>query len=160
VDRSELVALIDQARARNGLSSDRRLDMLFGFSGSGVNQWRRGKAWPSDEAAVKLAELAGVDPEALVLRIHQAAAAERGEQRAAAFWRALAEKVSKTAAALLIGCLVGWAVTPGPARAAPGTGAEQASGRVLETRHYATRRRRWWRRFRLPRQRLGRLTLK
>lgn len=96
---------LDKAKENHGLKSDRELDRAIGFKGCGVSQIRTGRALPSDEAMIKLAEMARVDPEEALLELAYRRAASRDETRAASVYRALLDRVTHAAAALLIGFL-------------------------------------------------------
>lgn len=55
---------LNGAKARNPeLKSDRRLALALDLGETASYFWRRGRAWPSDESMIRIAELAGVDPE-------------------------------------------------------------------------------------------------
>lgn len=94
---------IDIAIRRNGLKSDRDLDRALGFKGNGVVFWRSKRSWPSDKAMMKLAVLAGVDPEAALLDLNLWRAKS---PEVKAMYSAIAAKLKSTAAALALGVLL------------------------------------------------------
>ena len=52
----------DRAKAQSNIKSDRKLADALGITSPSLSQYRRKRAWPSDNTMVKLAELAGLDP--------------------------------------------------------------------------------------------------
>ena len=58
---------MDQAIERQQLGSDRQLARLLDMSQ--VNIWRQGKSLPSEDAMLRLAELAGIDPQVALLEL-------------------------------------------------------------------------------------------
>lgn len=54
--------LIDLARHRQGDVSDYRIAKLLGISTAAISGYRTGKSSPANSVAVRLAELAGIDP--------------------------------------------------------------------------------------------------
>lgn len=58
------------AKAARSFSSDRQLAEALGLNATAVNGWRKRRAWPSDDSAVKVAELAGLDPEAALIDLN------------------------------------------------------------------------------------------
>ena len=53
---------MDKARERSGIKSDRRLGEFLGLAAITPSHWRKGRAFPSDDAIMKLSRLAGIDP--------------------------------------------------------------------------------------------------
>jgi len=94
---------IDTAKQRAGLTSDRKLDLALGHTGQSVSHWRTKRAWPTDEKMVKLAELAGVDPEEALLDL----SVWRTEGEARAVYERLARRISGTAAGIAAALLAG-----------------------------------------------------
>ena len=56
------VELLDLARHRQGDVSDYRISKLLGISTSQFSNYRCGRATPANPVAMRLGELAGVDP--------------------------------------------------------------------------------------------------
>ncbi len=91
---------MDRAQARNPLlKSDRRLSLAVGKTETAASFWRTGRTWPSDETMIRLAVLAGVDPEeALIeLNIWRAQSPETRD-----WYSRIAEKVRSSLAQVLI----------------------------------------------------------
>jgi len=59
--------MIDAAKSAQRMPSDNALNYLLGFKGSALSMWRCQKALPTADNVVKLAQLAGVDPEQALL---------------------------------------------------------------------------------------------
>jgi len=57
---------LDRAKARNNLGSDRQLAAWLDCYASHVNQYRKGRAFPSVGRMVRIATLAGESPEAAI----------------------------------------------------------------------------------------------
>lgn len=53
---------IDEAKKRSGIQSDRKFSAFIGQSPNWVSQIKTGRALPSDDAMMKMAPLAGVQP--------------------------------------------------------------------------------------------------
>ena len=84
---------INRAKRAAGITSDRELGRLMGWSVSVVSQFRRGISYPSDDNMVRLAEAGQEDPrEALAVL-----AASRTRGRAKQLWEEIARKVSSEA---------------------------------------------------------------
>ena len=58
-----LIWYLDEAKEKQGFTSDRQLNHALGATGSLVTRYRSNKMAPSPKMMVKLAELAGVPPE-------------------------------------------------------------------------------------------------
>lgn len=78
---------LDEARARAAIPSDNALSRRLGFQNQAVNHWRLRRAWPSDDAMMALAELAGVDPAKALLDLNT--------------WRCKSERVRDSYLALI-----------------------------------------------------------
>ena len=95
----------DLAIKRNKIRSDRDLAAALGFTGPSVSNWRTKRAWPSDETMLKLADLAGIEPEQALLDLNLW---RSFDTPAFAVYERLAKKIAGTAAAaLLAGILIG-----------------------------------------------------
>lgn len=94
--RDCLIAVRDRA------GSERKAATLFGVSNTAFNAWMVGPSVPSDDNAVKLAALLGLD-DAYVLALVAAARAKDADMRAR--WQRVAERFKDAAvvAALAIG---------------------------------------------------------
>jgi len=93
--------LIDKARENHDINSDRKLAEFMGLKNSAVSYWRNGKSWPTDDNIVKLAELAEIDPEHVLIEL----AIWRSEGPAKAVWMEI-EKRLLQAAAVLVGLII------------------------------------------------------
>jgi transcriptional regulator with XRE-family HTH domain len=65
----DLTQIIETAKTRAGLESDRQLAKLLEVSHGAPHHWRKGTARPSIEHAHRLAELAGLDPAKVVAEV-------------------------------------------------------------------------------------------
>ena len=90
---------LDRAKAQLNTASDRHLSKHLGFVGPAVSQWRTKRAWPSDEAMLKLAELAGVTPEQALADLNTWRAKSDQVQ---AVYAAIAKKIGAAAAAFIV----------------------------------------------------------
>ena len=88
-------SLLDLARARQRMSSDRELAGALNVGSSAVSNWRYGNSHPSPMTCMRLAEMANL-PLGLVLGTIGAAYAPNEED--AAVWRKLAEEAGGEAA--------------------------------------------------------------
>ena len=70
---------INAAREMRGFLSDNQLSKALGFKSSAVNHWRTKRAWPGDDTMIRLAEMAGIDPDLAL--IHLNAWRSRGEAK-------------------------------------------------------------------------------
>ena len=53
---------LDAAREIHDIPSDRELASRLNVAPTAVNHWRKGRAWPSDTAMIRLADLSGEEP--------------------------------------------------------------------------------------------------
>ena len=94
----DLIGYLDAARARAGLASDRQLAGALGLSQGAVFHFRHRRAFPADDVMIRLAQLAGVEPERALLDLN----IWRTEGTpAASFYRQLLMSLSTAAAILL-----------------------------------------------------------
>lgn len=82
--------LLDRARERSGLSSDRKLCKALGVTTSQVHSYRMGFSNPSDDTLVKLCKLAGSEPTLYLLELN----IERSRGPAKAIYRRLLERLA------------------------------------------------------------------
>lgn len=61
--------LIDRAKEKSGIDSDRKLAMCLSVSHTAVGKWRSGKDLPKTAYAHKLAQMAGLDPAQVIIDI-------------------------------------------------------------------------------------------
>lgn len=109
---SETLRLLDAASAAHGGCSDYRIARLLNVTTSSTTGWRKGRHL-SDEYAVKLSELAGLDPVESVLRV----TAERESGITARVMKLALERLHH-AASILLALLLGVVLTGIPARSA------------------------------------------
>lgn len=99
-----IVELLDAAKARQGFRSDGQLSRALGLTDTVASQYRRGRGVPSPEIALRLAHLAGVDPNAAVLAVLQLQTRDDHLRR---LYSELARKISAAVllAVAFLGCL-------------------------------------------------------
>lgn len=61
---------IDRALIRSGAPSDRTLGVELGLSPNSLTNYRTRRAWPSDQAMIRLAELADIDPDIALMDLN------------------------------------------------------------------------------------------
>lgn len=119
--------LLAQVRHAQGLPSNYALARALGFSEKSIQRWNTGAHTPDDETAARLAELAGLDPDAVVAAMHAERAQSEGERQR---WHRIAERLrSATAAAVALACLGFTGGPDGGAQAAPA--AERVASTLL-----------------------------
>jgi hypothetical protein len=134
----ELVEIFDAAKRRANIDSDTRLGLAIGQSHSWVYQVRSGKALPSDDAMVRLADLAGINPDIALLELQRIRARD---PRIKSLW---ANILLRVAVCLLLGML-----SPvSSARAAQFTQGANFSSQASITVYYQKRRARFRAEFR------------
>jgi len=94
-------ALLDKAKKRRSLASDTALATVFGLHRQAISKWRNGEAYPSQDHIAQLADLAGEDPAAWLVRVQ----AEREQGAAGEAWRRLARQLGAAAALALAAAL-------------------------------------------------------
>ena len=121
---------IDRALDSSGAPSDRELSRRLGLAANSLNNYRMKRAWPSDEAMLRLAELAGADPDVALMDLNAwRAKGDAARDRYSRLARML-EKVGASAAVAIV-AIVGIA-------APTETKAEQTDRFAAETIHYQT----------------------
>ena len=91
----------DLAKQRRGFSSDRSLSLALGPTADIISQYLRGRAWPSEEAMLRLAELAEIPGEEALLDLAQ----WRATASTRPTWQAIAAKLAAAAPAFLTAVL-------------------------------------------------------
>lgn len=118
----EIIDLLETAKNRANLSSDYALAKVLGIERQIISQWKKGKRHPSNEEAVKLATLAGLDEMRVIAEIELRTA---NSEKKKEFWKHYIESRG-IAACLSMTVLAGSiALTPNP-----------ASAGVLQLRNY------------------------
>lgn len=82
--------LLSAVKASQGITSDYRLARFLGVTDNTVGNWQHGRRRPDDDTAIRLCELAGIDP-APVLAALAAERASTPEARRA--WEGIAAKL-------------------------------------------------------------------
>jgi hypothetical protein len=118
----DINALLDQAKTRANLPSDYALAKALGIPQSNTTNWRKGKRHPSNEEAVQLATLAGLNEMQVIAEIEMASATTEKKKK---FWRHYLESRGITACVALTGLALMIAFTP-----------EQAQAGVLQLGNY------------------------
>lgn len=93
---------VDKARDHAGIRSDRGVGIALGGAPQLVSHWRTKRAWPSDETMLKLADLAGEDPESALLDL---AIWRTYDTPAGKIYQKMANKLKTAAAAFVIAIL-------------------------------------------------------
>lgn len=106
--------LLDKAKARANLPSDYALAKALGVQTGIVSNWRKGKRHPSDEEAVQLATLAGLDEMQVIAAIHYECATTEKKKE---FWKCYLESRGITATACCVAIGISLILTPEPATA-------------------------------------------
>ena len=118
---------LDIAKENHSIKADRQLSIALGLTHGQVNNFRKGKALPSDETMVKIAQLAGIDPEKALHELAYSRCISRNEFEAANVWK----KISSTAAATLLFGFVALSPTQSEAANITGTKAHTTSDQCI-----------------------------
>ncbi len=113
----EIPLLLDAARNAANIRSDRALAKSLHLSAGAVNQLRLGRMQPSEATAVKLCQLAGIDPRPVLLDLVLSKATTDDERTV---WSAIRQRVVAAAIVLAIGCVA----SSGTSQAHPVIGCE------------------------------------
>lgn len=95
----ELADYLDTARARGNITSDTRLSITLGASPTWAHMVRTGKMLPSDEAMLRLADLAGVSPDIALLDLSRARAVD---PRVRSTWANILQRIAVAVVAALL----------------------------------------------------------
>lgn len=76
---TEFAKYIEGLKAKLGLKNDSQLSFLIGVSPRAIYNITKGHSIPTDDICLKLAELAGDDPEKVLLLAHKSKASERSK---------------------------------------------------------------------------------
>ena len=107
MDSKQLLAAV---RADQGLPSNYALARFLNVRENTLHRWHSGRNTPDDLTAARLAELAGLDPCAVVAEMHAQRATEPAER---ALWEGLAARLAKAGAAAVAAVLALF-ITIGP----------------------------------------------
>lgn len=61
---------IDLAKQKHRFKSDRQLSLALGLSTSTVNQWIAGRSFPNDGVMIRLATMAGENPDLALINLN------------------------------------------------------------------------------------------
>lgn len=111
----EISELLDRARTQANLPSDYALAKVLGIDRSIVSGWRKGKKHPSNEDAVKLATLAGLEEMRVIAEIELRTANTPKKKE---FWQHYIESRGITACLAMTALAASIILTPEPAEAA------------------------------------------
>ncbi len=92
---------LDAAKTAQGLSSDRQLNTMLGYKSNTISFFRTGKAFPSDEVMLKIAEMGKRDQTLALLDLNCWRTSEKSRSFYAKI-REMVEKSALTAAAVAI----------------------------------------------------------
>jgi hypothetical protein len=102
--------LIDRAKDKANLETDYKLAKAIGLSQAGiVSSWRKGKRHPSNEEAVQLATLAGLDEMQVIAEIELRTAKNEKKQL---FWKNYLESRGITACLTMSALAFAIVITP------------------------------------------------
>lgn len=87
------IELLDLAKKRQGDVTDYRISKLLGLTPTRISNYRVGRSRPENPVAMRLAELAGVDPVEAVAAVN-IERATTDEDRAV--WEAILQRVSQS----------------------------------------------------------------
>jgi len=87
------VELLDLARHRQGDVTDYRIAKLLGVSTQNVSNYRTGRTMPVNRVAMRLGELAGIDPLEAVAAVNLERSTEPEDRE---LWSAMLERVTHT----------------------------------------------------------------
>ncbi len=86
---AEFAKYLDGIKAKLGIKSDRQLSFKIGISPAYLANIRIGQI-PDDDIVLKIAEIAGDDPEKVLLLAHKSKASEKSRP----YWDSLLKKVA------------------------------------------------------------------
>ena len=110
----ELTDLLEEAKSRANLPSDYALAKVLGIPQSIVTGWKKGKRHPSNEEAVKLATLAGLDEMRVIAEIELRTA---NSEKKKEFWKHYIESRGVTASICMTALAASIIFTPETANA-------------------------------------------
>lgn len=112
----DISELLDKAKNRANLPSDYALAKVLGLSAGNLSNIRKSKAHPSNEVAVKLATLAGLDEMQVIAEIELRTANTPKKQE---FWKNYLENRGIAACITMTGLALTIAITPDTSQAEP-----------------------------------------
>lgn len=101
--------LLTQAKTANAIPSNYRLARVMGVTDNTLNNWQSGRGMPGDVQAVRLAQMAGVNPAIVLAEL----AAERAKDDVTkAVWRGLAEHLRGAGLAVIVAAICSFGAPP------------------------------------------------
>lgn len=91
-----LSEIMDLAKERQGLDSDRKLAKKIGVASPATFRWRKNHTWPNDDHMEQLAQMAGLDAELCLIELQ----IWKNEGHAKAAWVHIAERLAAAAAVI------------------------------------------------------------
>ncbi len=110
----EIIELLEKAKNRANITSDYALAKVIGVHTGTVANWKKGKQHPSNEEAVKLATLAGLDEMQVIAEIELRTA---NSEKKKEFWKNYIESRGVAACLSLTALGIALVLTPEPASA-------------------------------------------
>lgn len=110
----EIIELLDEAKKRANLPSDYALSKATGIPQNIISRWKNGKRHPSNEEAVKLAALAGLDEMRVIAEIELRTANTPKKKE---FWQQYIESRGIAACLTMTALAASIILTPEPAEA-------------------------------------------
>lgn len=110
----EILELIEKAKEKAGLPSDYALAKAMAIERQVISQWKGGKRHPSNEEAVQLATLAGLDEMRVIAEIELRTAKNEKKR---AFWEQFIERRGFAACMTMSALACSIMLTPEPAEA-------------------------------------------
>lgn len=109
-----IIELLDSAKSRANIPSDYALAKVLGIERQIVSAWRKGRKHPSNEEAVKLATLAGIEEMQVIAEIELITAKTEKKKD---FWKSYLESRGIAATLALTGLGISLLLTPEPSQA-------------------------------------------
>ncbi|MDH2918301.1 MAG: helix-turn-helix domain-containing protein [Sideroxydans sp.] len=110
----EIMELVEKAKNRAALQSDYALAKAMGIDRQVISQWKTGKRHPSNEEAVQLATLAGLDEMRVIAEIELRTA---NTEKKKEFWKHYIESRGLASCVTMTGLALAILATPTPAKA-------------------------------------------
>lgn len=131
---------LDALKQHHGVQSDYRLAKILGVTAQTVSGWRAGARLPDALTCYEIAYQLAVDPAQVVADVERERAERAGRTEAASAWRKALDRLSGTAAAVVVGTAL---IAPSPAQTSTGT--TTYGGASAQTLYIMFTRQRWQR---------------
>lgn len=89
---------LEGVKAKIGIKSDRELAFALGVTAGSIYNVTKGTGIPTDDICLKIAEIAGDDPEKVLLIAHKSKASEKSRP----YWDSLLKKVANMSLILFL----------------------------------------------------------